>query len=307
MKYDVVLEGGGVKIPGLVGAIAALEGHGFEPACIAGTSAGAIVASMLAAGYTSEEMRTLINDVDFNQFKDGASFGRKIPNIMLRNGIYAGDVFYRLMQDFMREKGILTFGDLRDGETLDPNRRSRLKVYATDLTRGNLVTWPDDAKLYGLSPDHLEVAWAVRTSMGIPMFFQPVKLDGSYLVDGGMLSNFPIWQFDTPRAPRFPTFGLNLWEQSAGSPNIITGPISFIEAMVKTSLEAHDKRFIRPDDFHQRVIRIPVGAIKATDFDITMEQKEALFRSGYVAANTFLETWSWEEYRRWACESRGVV
>jgi len=306
MQYDVVLEGGGVKIPGLVGAIAALEGHGFEPACIAGTSAGAIVASMLAAGYNAEEMRIIINDVDFNSFKDGASFGRRLPNLIFKKGIYRGDVFYRLMQDFMREKGVLTFGDLRDGETLDPNRRSRLKVYATDLTRGNLVTWPDDAGLYGLKPDHLEVAWAVRTSMSIPFFFQPVRLDGSYFVDGGVLSNFPIWQFDTPRAPRFPTFGLNLWEKGAGMANDIKGPVTFLEALVKTGLEAHDKRFIRPDDFHQRVIRVPVGATKATDFGITMAQKETLFRSGYTAANAFLETWKWETYLKWAKESRGV-
>src|SRR3954447_4633761 len=52
---DLVLEGGGVKGIGLVGALSVLEERGWEPACVAGTSAGAITAALLAAGYSSEE------------------------------------------------------------------------------------------------------------------------------------------------------------------------------------------------------------------------------------------------------------
>ena len=74
-----------------------------------------------------------------------------------------------------------------------------------------------DAKaVLGVEPDDLPVAEAVRMSMSIPFFFSPVRWkhpDGKQqltLVDGGMLSNFPVWLFDTPDLPDWPTFGLRL-------------------------------------------------------------------------------------------------
>jgi NTE family protein len=306
MNYDLVLEGGGVKVPGLVGAVAAIEQQGFEPACIAGTSAGAIVASMYASGYTPDEMHMILNDVNFESFKDGAGFGRKIPNLLRKKGIYRGDTFYRMMQGFMRDKGLLTFGDLKvDGA--EPKRRYKLRVFAADITRGTLVTWPDDAKLYGLDPDFLEVAWAVRTSMSIPYFFWPIRMGGSYFVDGGLLSNFPIWQFDSNRTPNHPTFGINLSESGSGRARKIDSNLDFLQAIIQTGLEAHDKRFIRPGDLQHRTIMVPVGDTKATDFGITAAQKEELYHSGYRSATEFLRGWRWEDYLEWAREARGIV
>ncbi len=57
MKWDAVFEGGGVKGIGLVGAVAEVEKAGYEFVNLAGTSAGAIVASLLAVGYTAEELK----------------------------------------------------------------------------------------------------------------------------------------------------------------------------------------------------------------------------------------------------------
>lgn len=161
--------------------------------------------------------------------------------------------------------------------------------------------------MYGLDPEYLEVAWAVRTSMSIPYFFWPVKMGGSYFVDGGLLSNFPIWQFDTPRAPRFPTFGINLRETGAGRARKIGSNLDFLQAIIQTGLEAHDKRFIRPGDFQHRTIQVPVGDTKATDFGITVAQKEELYHSGFRSAQQFLNHWQWPEYLAWAKEVRGVV
>ena len=71
---------------------------------------------------------------------------------------------------------------------------------ATDITRGELIRLPWDYARYGLDPDEQLVADAVRASMSIPFFFEPVPLDSngaaSTLVDGGVLSNFPIDTFD---------------------------------------------------------------------------------------------------------------
>ena len=65
LRADAVFEGGGVKGIGLVGAVAAAEERGYQWENVAGTSAGAIVAALLAAGYNSEELRNVMQELDY--------------------------------------------------------------------------------------------------------------------------------------------------------------------------------------------------------------------------------------------------
>jgi len=69
-RCDAVFEGGGVKGIGLVGAVAVTEDMGYEFCNVAGTSAGAIVAALVAAGYRASELRDIIRSLDYTQFKD---------------------------------------------------------------------------------------------------------------------------------------------------------------------------------------------------------------------------------------------
>ena len=73
---DLVFEGGGVKGIGLAGAVETLEQHGYKPQNVAGTSAGAISASLLAAGYSAEELKEIIIGLDYRQFQDKALGGQ---------------------------------------------------------------------------------------------------------------------------------------------------------------------------------------------------------------------------------------
>ena len=69
-ECDAVFEGGGIRGVGYVGAIAEFERQGYKFRNVAGSSAGAIIASLVAAGYTAEEMREEMAKVDFGQFKE---------------------------------------------------------------------------------------------------------------------------------------------------------------------------------------------------------------------------------------------
>ncbi|WP_339062429.1 patatin-like phospholipase family protein [Tepidibacillus marianensis] len=68
MYADIVIEGGGVKAIGLIGAIHEAEKRGYEWKRFAGTSAGAIIASFLAAGYTSEELKKELMEMNYKNF-----------------------------------------------------------------------------------------------------------------------------------------------------------------------------------------------------------------------------------------------
>ena len=227
---DLVLEGGGVKGIGLVGAISALHSAGYEfggDARVAGTSAGAVVGSLVAAGATVDELSEIMRGLDYRRFRDASRLGGvgDLLSLVTRLGLYRGDWLHGWVKDKLAGYGVRTFGDLRitdPASALPPERAYRLVVVVSDITRGRLVRLPWDYEYYGLDPDEQSVADAVRASASIPFFFRPVQLpDGrggrpSVCTDGGMLSNFPVHLFDrdddTP--PRWPTFGIKLSRSS---------------------------------------------------------------------------------------------
>ena len=313
LMADAVFEGGGVKGIGLIGAVAVAEEKGYQWVNIAGTSAGAIVAALLAAGYSAAEMREIMEELDYNRFKDASPLD-KVPlvgplasliRLIFKKGIYKGRFFETWIRGLLREKNVETFSDLimpdyRDNEQY----RFKLRVVASDISRGRLLVLPQDIADFGIRPENLNVATAVRMSMSIPFFYEPVKLQNtktnlvSYIVDGGMLSNFPVWLFDTEgEVPEWPTFGFKLVEpeEEHEIPHQVRGPISLLSALFSTMMEAHDARYIKDEQF-TRTIPIPTLGVGTTEFDISREKSEALYQSGREAAETFFDTWDFAKY-----------
>jgi NTE family protein len=315
-EVDLVLEGGGVKGIGLVGALGVLEQRAWTPSCVAGTSAGAITAALLAAGYGAEELRALLLELEFRRFEDRGLEDRlpggELISILKDKGVFEGDELHDWIDGLLAEKGVRTFADLRDREEKDPRRMYRLRVIASDVTGRRLLVLPQDAENLGLDPDGLSVALAVRMSMSIPLYFEPVEVTnaqtgrGHLIVDGGMLSNFPVWLFDAQgREPRWPTFGLLLVEDEPraslghriGPEEARSGVIDFLKALAQTVLEAHDRLYLEQADF-VRTIPIPTLGVRTTEFDLSKERALELYDSGASAAERFLDDWDTAAYLR---------
>jgi NTE family protein len=155
-------------------------------------------------------------------------------------------------------------------------------------------------------------------SMSIPFFFEPVKLeDGSgrthYIIDGGVLSNYPIWLLDDGKSdPPWPTFGFKLIEpdkRALKGPdrNPIDNPISFLKAVIGTMMDGHDNYHIsQSKGDYDRTIGIPTVVnvngvekeIKTVDFDITREESQALYENGFKSTEAFLGDWNFEKWVR---------
>jgi NTE family protein len=316
-RVDLVFEGGGVKGIALVGAFSVLEEQGFETQNVAGTSAGAIVGSLVAAGFSGKELFDLLQETPFSSFQDEA-WEDRIPalgvplSVLKDHGIYEGKVFHDWIRARLAEKDIAHFGDLRVAGETDPRWMYRLQVVVSDVTHHQLLLLPRDAKVLGKDPDALEVADAVRMSMGIPIFFEPytLKVAGEEvtLVDGGMLSNFPVWVFDSEGVPDWPTFGLKLVDPEPKE--VVPGElpevpiqhsamkelIRYVLGLVGTMTDAHDKIYLERDSF-VRTITIPNLGVKATEFDLSESTSAALYASGQGAASTFLQTWDFDAYK----------
>ncbi len=318
---DLVFEGGGVKGIGLAGAFFELYEQGYRPQCVAGTSAGAITAALVAAGYTGQELKdTVLSEMHFPLFADRprlALLGAagEVIEVLKDRGLHSGDYFRNWIGERLDSKSVRTFGQLRDETAKGTPREYRLQVIASDLTDHSMLVLPTDAGKLGVEPDELLVADAVRMSMSIPVFFDPViRTNGQdgrkhMIVDGGMLSNYPIWLFDAPasRPPRFPTFGMLLVAPNqtdpllpdppaSSEPNGMPSPIGYVKALADTMMQAHDRFYVEQADF-ARTIPIPTCGVTTIEFDISPQQTKALFESGQTAAGEFLRTWDFDAYK----------
>ncbi|PFY92688.1 patatin-like phospholipase family protein [Bacillus pseudomycoides] len=299
MKIDGVFEGGGVRGIAHVGAICALAKQGYECERVAGTSAGAIIAALLAAGYSCEELKTIISNVNYHQFikktlLDKIPFVGKGLNAWAKLGIYSNVFLETWLENLLHKKGIHNFSDLSNPQNL--------KIIASDISNGKMVIFPDDLPNYGFTTQDFSIAKAVRMSSTIPFYFEPVKWktpkwkQPCYMVDGGLLSNYPIWIFDSPNIPRWPTFGFHFVKNEIqAEPVPYEDPISMFKGLFKTMMQAHDLRHLDKES-KARTIAIPTGTITSTKFQLTTEEKEWLYQSGFHTAEKFLQSWNFKTY-----------
>lgn len=322
LKADLVLEGGGVKGIALVGALSVLMDAGYEFPRVAGTSAGAIVGALLASGKGAPDLRAILEATDYRRFQDESWVDRlpagKLVSLLLEDGIYEGAYLRTWLAELLGE--VDTFADLAlppdPDSTLLPEQRYRLVVNVSDVSLGRLVRFPwDYQRVYGLEPGQQRVADAVRASMSIPFFFEPVRFryqrtrDGqtrtvrSVLVDGGMLSNFPVDIFDRTdgRPPRWPTFGIKLSSKpgslSETFPKDVEGLGRLAAAMVGTLTSFRDAMHVDDPAVQARTIFVDTKGVKSTDFDLSQTAQRQLFDAGVRAADKFLASWDFEAYK----------
>ena len=280
------------------------------------------MAALVAAGYSAEELHTIMMEIPFDEFTDEAWEDRiwllARPFSLLKDkGVYEGKAFHDWIKGLLSEKvgkEEVTFGDLRREDVpadADPVFHHKLQVLVSDLTGRRMVVLPRNAEDLGwVSPDYVPVALAVSMSMSIPIFFEPVPLVNQYtsrehtIVDGGLLSNFPVWLLDARpgQERKRPTFGLRLVENDASpgdpepDPTLSSEFLSMLKrsetlgyfwSVVDTMMAAHDRYYIEKTKF-DKTIEIDSKGVGTTEFKLSNERKEDLYKSGVQKAERFL-------------------
>lgn len=294
MFIDGVFSGGGIKGFALIGACAEIEDKGLRFVRLAGTSAGSIVAALLAAGYTSKEIFQLVDELDLSKLLDARKTIIPFPFakwlfVYWRLGLYKGNELEKWLCEKLAAKGLKTFADLPP---------QALRVIASDLSNGQMIVIPDDLQKYGIAPGSFSIAKAIRISCSIPYFFEPVKMrsmDGmNVLVDGGVLSNFPMWLFDRENVQKVrPVLGIKLNSSEYGhEKHKIKNAVQLFAALFETMKDAHDSRYISKKHV-KNIIFIPTEGVLSTEFSLTEEKKLELFNLGKEKAKQFLKTWGY--------------
>ncbi len=192
-RIGLALSGGGARGAAHVGVIHVLEEMNIPIDCIAGTSMGAIIGGLYAAGLGVEDLTTALRDIDWKDaFQDSTArqdvtyhrkqedrgflikskAGIKAGEIRFPKGLVQGQKLNLILKDLtMQVAGIDDFDRLR----------IPFRAVATDLGTGEPIA---------IGTGNL--ATALRASMSIPGALEPVEIDGRVLVDGGVSNNLPI-------------------------------------------------------------------------------------------------------------------
>ena len=366
MRFDVAFEGGGAKGAVFVGALRELEARGHTTRRLVGTSAGAITALLVAAGYDAagldaalgerladgsarlasfldvpagfapevvarSAVQALLDRVDLplvpaaaearieRGLVDGllrVSGFRMLFSLLERGGVYAGDRLVAWLAERLDARapglGAATFAELAGRTGRD------LSITVSDTTGEEMLV------LNARTAPACPVVWAVRASMSIPFVFQEVvwdpawgryrgrDLSGHVLIDGGVLSNFPIRLLSAagideiqevmgePPGDPVPNLGLLIDEtlpvdgagpRSAGLLATVSElrPFRRIERIVETLLNAHDRAVIEACMAMGEICRLPARGYGALEFGMSEPRRRALVEAGRAATRAYLD------------------
>lgn len=276
-EMNAVFQGGGAKGVALVGALARVVEESVRFAAVAGTSAGAILAALYAAGYTPPELKSILQETPLDTLLD--PHWLKWPLLLLRRGLHKGDVLYDWIFKLLAAKGVEVFGDLNPKTPGAARTHPRLVVVATDITERKPIYFDSDVDV------NMKIAEAVRMSISIPLFFDPVNFGRAVVVDGGMISNYPLHVF---RTSKLRTLGFRLVPSALpAAPRPIKTRLDYARALVDTLLDAHDREDARTQA-NAIAITIETGDVRTTDFNLPKSKMNSLYKQGYKAAEQFL-------------------
>jgi len=239
MKNGLILSGGGARGFAHLGVLQALDELDVHVDIISGASAGAVAGAFYFSGHKPGETLKFIRSYKFYQW---ARFLWRKPGILNMEKI--GKLFANYLPD--------TF------EKLD----RPLIIATTDILKGELRYF-NSGKLIP----------AVCASACIPMMFEPIKIDGSEYIDGGILNNFPIE----------PLFGKveNLIGVHVNPINRVESRVSFKNIMDRSMHLALDKA-VREKEILCKVFIEPKGC---GDFGmLELGSADKIFKVGYDAA-----------------------
>jgi Patatin-like phospholipase len=270
----LILKGGGVKGLAFAGAARELQAH-FEFQAFVGTSAGAVAASLLAAGASGEDLEGELRRKPFRDFLDGSTWAAFI-NIPMYGGIHPG----LTLTNWIREELFRLLG--KYNEVLMKDLPRRAVIYAAQANR--------DAITFDTRGERSDSAVhaAVRCSLSIPYFFQPQQLDGQWVYDGGMLNNFPLEIFLNQERQRCPEKHLTfiaLYLGKARPPPLKRG-FQFPK-LLSIWIDRNDRDVI--ERFRSQTILIDTDPIGTIDFNLTEEEKTFLVLIGRASALEFLQ------------------
>lgn len=279
-KYFVIFGGGGIRGLCYSGAYKALNENNISITGVAGSSIGAVFASLLSIGYDGEEIYEFLAETGFEMFIDF--------NVGFKNNEVAfskGNIFLDWIREKIEQK---YYGEKYEKGKAAPVRfrdiDKKLIIYSVDLTN---LKFKEFSKF--LTPD-FEIASAVRASVSMPGLFKPFELDNNLIVDGDLLKSSPLWllsNYVKNTKERILEFRLEDNETNKNVDNSIEYLNRVYNAISGFATDYIINTYNDKDKFDY--IKINTPDVSVIDFLIPKEKRRELYEIGYNTTNNYFK------------------
>ena len=268
-KTCLVLGGGGARGAAHIGVLKIIEREHIPIDCITGTSMGAIVGGMYAAGYSSGEIEGILRSIDWKdmfqddpsrrelpmrrkedelRFLGGVELGLREGRIAFPRGVIQGQKLQLLLRRLLMS-------------TLRIDHFDRLSIpfrsIATDIGSGEKVVFEDG-----------DLAMAIRASMSVPAAFAPIRYRGHLLVDGGITDNVPI---DVARALGAERLIVVNVSEPLSPDDQLNSPFSIANQMLTAMMKRQTDEQLTTLRSNDILITPELGDLSSADFPRTMD------------------------------------
>lgn len=275
--YFIIFGGGGVRGLAYCGAYRALLENNINMTGCAGSSIGAVFASLLVLGYDYNEIFELLSNTGFELFID-INF-----DITKEVAFSKGNIFYDWIKDKIEKK---FYGDKYEKNKMPPvtfsDIKTKLIIFSVDLTNMKFKEFSSDK-----TPD-FEIAQAVRASVSMPGLFSPLEVDDSLIVDGDLLKSAPLWRL-TNTIKNLPERIIEFRLEDNETLGKISNPVEYINRVYNAICGFATDYII--DLYNQKdkfdYIKINTPDISVVDFLIPKDKKQELYDLGYNTAKQY--------------------
>jgi NTE family protein len=245
---------------------------------VCAVSVGTIFSLIYLLGFTYAEMKEEILLKDLSKLKD-----IRFTNFLTGYGLDSGNLIINWIESLMMKKNID-----KDITLLDLNKLNNIdfQIMATNLnkycfTKFNYINTPE-----------LKVTDAIRMSMGIPFIYTYKNYKEHIHLDGGLISNFPIYLFEDQLDT---TLGFKLINNGELEEHVVDYKIDDIENFIYHVLSCYiiqkEKRTTQAEQYKPHVIFIHTENITQTvNFSLSINDKKKLIKLGYDTASKYFDT-----------------
>ncbi len=261
----LVLGGGGIKAIAMVGVLKVLEERKIleNIKTYIGSSAGGLLIFLLNIGFNSVELYDILVNINFDNYRD-----IRLNGLLNNCGLDDGSGIMRLIKAIIKQKGIvndITFKEL--------NEKTSKKII---LTGSNITT--EESEFYDVdrTPD-MKVLDAIRITISYPVIYEPVQHNNCKLVDGGFYEPFP---FDIMEGNK-----LGVIFHCKNKRHEIKDFEGLLFSLFHGFINRYERKYVKGNE--KNIIFLPIEDVHAMNFNITIEEKEKLYKIGVKVAEKY--------------------
>jgi NTE family protein len=275
----------GVAHAGFLKALAeeGLLGHVKE---VVGISAGSLIALLWVLAYTVKQIEEIALTFDFSVLRSITP--ESLFSFPTTYGLDTGERLESFIVSLLHQKGFPPDATFEDVHRICP---IHLRCFATELQTCRLRQFSTT------TTPNVQIRFALRASMSVPIFYTPVQeAGGALLVDGGILNNLPL-VFLTP-AEIGETWCVYFTDQGNARPEPVTSLTHMLKLVFHSMFAMKSSPFIKK--FKDRLVCVPTDGMGAMEFGQGYEYRKGLIQKAYKITREFLFTTTNKPARRFS-------